>query len=264
MTPSNWNSRVCSPPTNSSHGSIDWTGPFSLVMSHDQHWFGPVARSSAWSIGDGGAGTAFSNFQTFATRIEHKYRPSSSSSAHGRRSFVDKLSAVQDLHNGFPFGRAQGALRPEAEDPRRPFAPKFLPIQSMAADPEPDSRHGLRGIVRIAKLRPSALVSVLFAARQRDSQQLRFFLEIQHGFKLLELAFQLPSLHLPQLMIQRIDRLCLSSPLARGQCLQSSVLALASPGLQIRPVKPSRRSNAPTSPDSSQPGLLQDPELIAG
>ena len=28
---------------------------------------------------------------------------------YGGRSFVDKLSAVQDLHNGFPFGRAQGA-----------------------------------------------------------------------------------------------------------------------------------------------------------
>ena len=62
---------------------------------------------------------------------------------------------------------------------------------------------------------------------------------VEHGFKLLELAFQLPilSLHLPQLMIQRIDRLCLSSPLASGQCLQRSLLALASPGLQIRPVK---------------------------
>ena len=32
-----------------------------------------------------------------------------------------------------------------------------------SADPEPDSRHGLRGIVRIAKLRPSALVSSLLA-----------------------------------------------------------------------------------------------------
>ncbi len=45
---------------------------------------------------------------------------------------IDKLSAVQDLHNGFPFGRAQGAWgcgpRPRIE--RRPFAPKFLPIQT--------------------------------------------------------------------------------------------------------------------------------------
>ena len=51
----------------------------------------------------------------------------------------------------------------------------------------------------------------------------------------LELAFQLPilSLHLPQLTIQRIDRLCLASPLARGQGLQRSLLALAAPGLQI-------------------------------
>ena len=41
-----------------------------------------------------------------------------------------------------------------------------------------------------------------------------FFLDIQHDLRLLELAFQLPilSLHLPQLTIQRIDRLCLSSP----------------------------------------------------
>ena len=45
----------------------------------------------------------------------------------------------------------------------------------MAADPEPDSRPGLREIVRIAKLRPSALVSVLFDARQRDPQHVRDF-----------------------------------------------------------------------------------------
>ena len=88
-------------------------------------------------------------------------------------------------------------MRAEVEDPSPAVPAEVSPDTDwMAADPEPDSRPGLRGIVRIAKLRPSALVSVLFAARQRDPQQLRdFFLEIQHGFKLLEnRGFELRSL----------------------------------------------------------------------
>ena len=59
--------------------------------------------------------TAFSNFQTFGQNAVHGSNRAQVSPfvqqlrPYGGRSFVDKLSAVQDLHNGFPFGRAQGA-----------------------------------------------------------------------------------------------------------------------------------------------------------
>ena len=82
--------------------------------------------------------TAFSNFQTFGQNAVHGSNRAQVSPfvqqlrPYGGRSFVDKLSAVQDLHNGFPFGRAQGAwgCGPRPRIQRRPFAPKFLPIQT--------------------------------------------------------------------------------------------------------------------------------------
>ena len=84
---------------------------------------------------------------------------------------------------------------------------------------------------------------------------------------LLELALQLPilGLNLPQLMIQRIDRLGLAPPLARSQRLQRSFLALSSPGLKIRPVKSfSAQQGSHSARLFTSIGLLQDPELIAG
>ena len=70
-------------------------------------------------------------------------------------------------------------------------------------------------------------------------------------------SFQLPilSLHLPQLMIQRIDRLT--------ECLQSSFLALSSPVLKIRPKALPGAARLPLRRTHSH-RPAPDPELIAG
>ena len=66
-------------------------------------------------VGMAALATAFSNFQTFGQNAVHgsdraqvspfiqQLRPD------GGRSFIDKPSAVQDLHDSFLFRRAQGA-----------------------------------------------------------------------------------------------------------------------------------------------------------
>ena len=174
----------------------------------------------AWSIGDVATASLTSRLarMRYMVRIEHKSPFVQQLRPYGGRSFVDKLSAAGPPQR-LPFraGSRRVGMRPEAEDP----AP--------AVQVSPDTRwrqiqsltDGLRGIVRIAKLRPSALVSVLFAA----ARELRDFFFGDPAWSSLRFSFRFSDL--PQLMIQRIDRLCLSSP-ARGQCLQ---------GLQIRPVK---------------------------
>ena len=156
-------------------------------------------------------------------------------------------------------------MRAEVEDPSPAVPAEVSPDTDwMAADPEPDSRPGLRGIVRIAKLRPSALVSVLFAARQRDPQQLRdFFLGSSMASNFFALQLPILGLNLPQLMIQRIDRLGLAA------CEESAPAAflprVVSPGLKIRPVKSfSAQQGSHSARLFTSIGLLQDPELIAG
>ena len=136
-------------------------GPLQLGMSHDQHWFGPVARSSA---GDELA-TAFSNFQTFGQNAVHgsdraqvppfiqQLRP------YGGRSFVDKLPAVPPFRVGSRLAEVE--LQPPGS--RRRFSIAL-------ANPAPDhSPHECREFPRNATLCPSALVFEA-AALQRDSQ----------------------------------------------------------------------------------------------
>ena len=153
-------------------------------MKHDQHWMGPVAsKVLSWTYWSSRRITAtLLDFETLGQNAIHGSDqaqpggPTSMKAPPALKALAlptqDTHDPEQDLHDSFVLGRAQGSwwmrnFQVEPPQPTVPLQPKFLPIQTaeLRQVSEPDSWPGLRGIVRIAKLRPSALVSVVFAGR---------------------------------------------------------------------------------------------------